>query len=151
MSWFNFFHPKPHCTKSFGRGINADIVKNEITAHSLAALEFKPDVRTVLEIGGQDSKIIILRDGVAIDFAMNTVCAAGTGRFLEVMAKALEINLEQFQDIFIKTKEKVDITSTCTVFAESEIVSLIGKGIDKNKIIKQIIIPKLKEGIYGQQ
>jgi len=70
---------------------------------------------------------------------MNDKCAAGTGRFLEVMARAMEINIEQFAPIFIKTNDKVNITSTCTVFAESEIVSLIGQGIDKNKIIKGLI------------
>ena len=70
---------------------------------------------------------------------MNDKCAAGTGRFLEVMAKALEIDLKNFGKIFLETKEKVEITSTCTVFAESEIVSLIGHGVDKNKIIKGLV------------
>lgn len=118
----------------------ADKNITEISCHAKGAVSLFPDTKTVIDIGGQDSKIIKLdSEARPIDFLMNDKCAAGTGRFLEVMAKALEINLEQFQDIFIKTKEKVDITSTCTVFAESEIVSLIGQGVDKNKIVKGLI------------
>jgi len=111
----------------------------EISCHARGAISTFPDLKTVIDIGGQDSKVIKLEDGNPIDFLMNDKCAAGTGRFLEVMAKALEINLEEFAHIFIKTSDKVDITSTCTVFAESEIVSLIGHGVDKNKIIKGLI------------
>ncbi|MDD3819289.1 MAG: acyl-CoA dehydratase activase [Actinomycetota bacterium] len=101
--------------------------------------EINSTIKTVIDIGGQDSKVIKLENGNPIDFLMNDKCAAGTGRFLEVMAKALEISFDEFAPIFIKTNEKVDITSTCTVFAESEIVSLIGHGVDKNKIIKGLI------------
>ena len=93
----------------------------------------------MIDIGGQDCKVIKLENENPIDFLMNDKCAAGTGRFLEVMARALEIDLEHFAEIFIKTDGKVDITSTCTVFAESEIVSLIGQGTEKNKIIKGLI------------
>src|SRR3989304_10101679 len=111
----------------------------EISCHARGAISSFPDLKTVIDIGGQDSKVIKLEGGNPIDFLMNDKCAAGTGRFLEVMAKALEINLEDFAPIFIKTNDKVDITSTCTVFTESEIVSLIGHGVDKNKIIKGLI------------
>jgi len=117
----------------------ADKNITEISCHARGAVSLFPDLKTVIDIGGQDSKVIKLENGSPIDFLMNDKCAAGTGRFLEVMAKALEINLEHFADIFMKTKEKVDITSTCTVFAESEIVSLIGHGIEKNKIVKGLI------------
>ena len=117
----------------------ADRNITEISCHAKGVVSLFPDVKTVIDIGGQDSKVIKLDNGNPIDFLMNDKCAAGTGRFLEVMAKALEINLEHFADIFLNTNEKVDITSTCTVFAESEIVSLIGHGIDKNKIIKGLI------------
>ena len=117
----------------------ADKNITEISCHARGAISLFPYLKTVIDIGGQDSKVIKLKDGNPIDFLMNDKCAAGTGRFLEVMAKAMEIKLEQFAPIFIKTKEKVDITSTCTVFTESEIVSLIGQGINKNKIIKGLI------------
>ena len=66
--------------------VGGDVVKNEITAHAVASIALKPDVRTVLEIGGQDSKIILVRDGIVVDFAMNTICAAGTGSFLDHQA-----------------------------------------------------------------
>ncbi len=112
----------------------------EISCHAKGVLNYFPDTKTVIDVGGQDSKVIKLdQSGNPVDFLMNDKCAAGTGRFLEVMAQALEINLEHFTEIFINTKDKVDITSTCTVFAESEIVSLIGHGVDKNKIIKGLI------------
>lgn len=117
----------------------ADKNITEISCHARGAISLFPYLKTVIDIGGQDSKVIKLEDGNPIDFLMNDKCAAGTGRFLEVMARAMEINLEQFAPIFIKTNEKVDITSTCTVFTESEIVSLIGQGINKNKIIKGLI------------
>jgi predicted CoA-substrate-specific enzyme activase len=117
----------------------ADQNITEISCHARGAVSLFPDLKTVIDIGGQDSKVIKLKDGKPIDFLMNDKCSAGTGRFLEVMARAMEINIEQFAPIFIKTNDKVDITSTCTVFAESEIVSLIGQGVNKNKIIKGLI------------
>lgn len=117
----------------------ADKNITEISCHARGAVSFFPDLKTVIDIGGQDSKVIKLEGVNPIDFLMNDKCAAGTGRFLEVMAKALEIDLEEFAHIFLKTDKKVDITSTCTVFAESEIVSLIGHGVDKNRIIKGLI------------
>ena len=117
----------------------ADQNITEISCHARGAIFLFPDLKTVIDIGGQDSKVIKLKDGKPIDFLMNDKCAAGTGRFLEVMARAMEINIDQFAPIFIKTNDKVDITSTCTVFAESEIVSLIRQGVDKNKIIKGLI------------
>ncbi|MCF2140732.1 MAG: acyl-CoA dehydratase activase [Candidatus Lokiarchaeota archaeon] len=116
--------------------IGADIVKNEITAHSLAALEFKPDVRTVLEIGGQDSKIIILRDGVAIDFAMNTVCAAGTGSFLDQQARRIKIPIEEFGDYALKSTNPVSIAGRCTVFAESDMIHKQQLGYPEQDIIR---------------
>ncbi len=117
----------------------ADKNITEISCHARGAIFSFPEIKTVIDIGGQDCKVIKLENENPIDFLMNDKCAAGTGRFLEVMARALEIDLEHFAEIFIKTDGKVDITSTCTVFAESEIVSLIGQGTEKNKIIKGLI------------
>lgn len=127
----------------YGRVIVEFANKNitEITCHASGVTLLFPDIITIIDIGGQDSKVIKIdrTSKKPIDFLMNDKCAAGTGRFLEVMAKTLEINLENFGEIFLSTKEKVDITSTCTVFAESEIVSLIGRGVAKEKIIKGLI------------
>lgn len=102
--------------------VGADVIRNEITAHAVAAIKEVPDVRTVLEIGGQDSKIIIIRDGVVVDFAMNTVCAAGTGSFLDHQSQRLGIPIEEFGTIALKAKKGTRIAGRCTVFAESDMI-----------------------------
>ncbi|HHX73700.1 MAG TPA: 2-hydroxyglutaryl-CoA dehydratase [Firmicutes bacterium] len=102
--------------------VGADTVKNEITAHAVAASQIVPDVQTVLEIGGQDSKIILLRDGIVVDFAMNTVCAAGTGSFLDHQAARLNIPIEQFGELALESKAPVRIAGRCSVFAESDMI-----------------------------
>lgn len=102
--------------------LGGDVIKNEITAHAVAASLVKPDVRTVLEIGGQDSKIIILRDGIVTDFAMNTVCAAGTGSFLDQQASRLDIPIDDFGTIALRSSNPVRIAGRCTVFAESDMI-----------------------------
>lgn len=105
-----------------GALVGADIIKNEITAHAVAASTYVPDVQTILEIGGQDSKIIILRDGIVTDFAMNTVCAAGTGSFLDQQAGRLNVPIEEFGDIALKSKSPARIAGRCGVFAESDLI-----------------------------
>jgi predicted CoA-substrate-specific enzyme activase len=115
--------------------VQADIVKNEIIAHAVAASHFYPDVRTVLEIGGQDSKIIILRDGIPVDFAMNTVCAAGTGSFLDHQATRLQIPIEQFGALALQAKSRVSIAGRCTVFAESDMIHKAQLGVPTNDIL----------------
>lgn len=102
--------------------VGADVVKNEITAHAVAAMKYMPGVRTVFELGGQDSKIIILRDGVVVDFAMNTVCAAGTGSFLDHQAARLDIPIEDFGELALQTSSPVRIAGRCSVFAESDMI-----------------------------
>lgn len=105
-----------------GAMVGADVLKNEITAHAVAASHYFPDTRTILEIGGQDSKIIILRDGVVVDFAMNTVCAAGTGSFLDQQAFRLHLGIEDFGPNALESKSPVRIAGRCTVFAESDMI-----------------------------
>ncbi len=102
--------------------VGADAIKNEITAHAVAASHFIPQVQTILEIGGQDSKIIILRDGIVTDFAMNTVCAAGTGSFLDQQASRLGIPITEFGDLALESHNPVRIAGRCTVFAESDMI-----------------------------
>lgn len=102
--------------------VGADLVKNEITSHAVAALQYIPEVQTIIEIGGQDSKIIIVRDGVVTDFGMNTVCAAGTGSFLDHQALRLSMNIEEFSQRALDSKTPVRIAGRCTVFAESDMV-----------------------------
>ncbi|HHW13103.1 MAG TPA: 2-hydroxyglutaryl-CoA dehydratase [Firmicutes bacterium] len=105
-----------------GTIIGADVIKNEITAHGVAALRAYPEVRTVLEIGGQDSKIILIENGVAVDFGMNTVCAAGTGSFLDQQAHRLNLSISEFGQIALRSKNPVRIAGRCSVFAESDMI-----------------------------
>lgn len=102
--------------------VGADTVKNEITAHAVAAGLVMPEVQTVLELGGQDSKIILLRHGVVTDFSMNTICAAGTGSFLDHQAVRLGIPIEEFGPLALQSKNPVHIAGRCSVFAESDMV-----------------------------
>ncbi|MHB8156896.1 MAG: acyl-CoA dehydratase activase [Desulfocucumaceae bacterium] len=102
--------------------VGADVIKNEITSHAMAASSLVPGVRTVLEIGGQDSKIIVLRDGIVADFAMNTVCAAGTGSFLDQQAARLNIKIEDFGGQALNSVSPVRIAGRCAVFAESDMI-----------------------------
>lgn len=114
----------------------ADMNVTEITCHGKGAYFINKDIRTIIDIGGQDSKVIRLDDsGNIIDFAMNDKCAAGTGRFLEMMARTLEIPLSSMGPESEGWKEQIAITSICTVFAESEVVSLIAQNKNKSDII----------------
>jgi predicted CoA-substrate-specific enzyme activase len=117
----------------------ADKAVTEITCHAAGAHYLNPDVRSVIDIGGQDSKAIALdENGNVKDFAMNDKCAAGTGRFLEVMAKALEVDLDNFGSFSLSADQPSKISSLCTVFAESEVISLISKGEKRENIIAGI-------------
>jgi len=105
-----------------GAIVGADLIKNEITAHAVAAVHLVPDVHTVIDIGGQDSKLILLEDGIVVDFAMNSVCAAGTGSFLEQQANRLGISIEELARRALHSEHPVRIAGRCTVFAESDMV-----------------------------
>ena len=102
--------------------VGADLIKNEITSHAVATLRYIPQVQTIIEIGGQDSKIIIIRDGVVTDFGMNTVCAAGTGSFLDHQALRLNMSIEKFSQQALRSQTPVRLAGRCTVFAESDMV-----------------------------
>ena len=113
-----------------------DAVKNEITAHAVASLSIDKDVRTIIEIGGQDSKIIVLREGIVTDFAMNTVCAAGTGSFLDRQAERLAIPIEEFGDYALKSSISLRIAGRCAVFAESDMIHKQQLGYNECDIIR---------------
>jgi len=117
--------------------VGADLVKNEITSHAVAALLDIPEVQTIIEIGGQDSKLIIVRDGVVVDFGMNTVCAAGTGSFLDHQALRLSMSIEELSQRALGSSSPVRIAGRCTVFAESDMVH------------KQQMGHRLEDIIYG--
>ncbi len=121
--------------KLVGTILGATMVKNEITAHAVGTTAFYPDVRTILEIGGQDSKIILVENGVAVDYAMNTLCAAGTGAFLSSQAKRLGIEVEEIGEYALRSSHPTQIAARCTVFAESDLVHKIQMGHPREDII----------------
>lgn len=118
-----------------GAMLDATVVKNEITAHAVGTTYVHPDVHTILEIGGQDSKIILIDNGIAIDYAMNTLCAAGTGAFLSSQAHRLGVEVEEFGEIALTSEKPANIAARCTVFAESDLVHKIQVGYSREDII----------------
>ena len=121
--------------KLIGTMLDASVIKNEITAHAIGTSSIIPNVRTILEIGGQDSKIILLNQGIVTDYAMNTLCAAGTGSFLSSQAKRLGVEVEDFGNIALTSKNPTTIAARCTVFAESDLVHKTQIGHKKEDII----------------
>jgi (R)-2-hydroxyacyl-CoA dehydratese activating ATPase len=117
----------------------ADKAITEISCHAAGARYLNKSIRFIIDIGGQDSKAILLDEsGKVKNFVMNDKCAAGTGRFLEVMARALEINLDDFGALSLKSQKPAQISNLCTVFAESEVISLIAKGVAREDIVAGI-------------
>jgi len=112
---------------------------SELTCHGKGAHSFIPSIRTIIDVGGQDCKVIkVDKNGKILDFAMNDKCAAGTGRFLEVMAKTLELSLEDLGSISLESKKQAKITAQCSVFAETEVVSLMADGVEVSDIVAGI-------------
>jgi predicted CoA-substrate-specific enzyme activase len=119
-----------------GDFLNADLIIDEITAHARGAVELDPDVDTIFEIGGQDSKYIYISNGHPLDFDMNKVCAAGTGSFLHELANKYGINIVgEFQEIALSSESPVKLAERCTVFMESDLVSYHQKGVQKNDLM----------------
>ncbi len=116
----------------------ADKQVTEITCHARGLQSLLPTVRTVIDIGGQDSKGIKLEAGKVVDFVMNDKCAAGTGRFLEVIADALGVPLKNLGDLSLKAQKTIAISNTCTVFAEHEVISQLAGGASVNDLIAGI-------------
>ena len=116
----------------------ADKQMSELSCHAKGAYFLFPKVHTVIDIGGQDVKVLRVEDGVMTNFQMNDKCAAGTGRFLDVMARVLEVEVSDLGRLGAMSKKQVGISSTCTVFAESEVISQLSMGTDKCDIIAGI-------------
>ncbi len=116
----------------------ADQQMSELSCHAKGAAFLFPEVRTVIDIGGQDVKVIEIENGIMKNFVMNDKCAAGTGRFLDVMARVLEVNVEDLDELGDQSTREIGISSTCTVFAESEVISQLAVGTDKRDIIAGI-------------
>lgn len=113
----------------------ADENISEISCHAMGVHVTNPKIKAIIDIGGQDVKgIAIDTDGTVLNFAMNDKCAAGTGRFFETMAHAFEMSLDEFSELSLKAKNVIPITSQCAVFAESEVISLVGEGKPMDEI-----------------
>ena len=126
----------------YGRALydNADREVSEISCHARGATTLVPGARTVIDVGGQDSKVIRTdQSGRVVDFAMNDKCAAGTGRFLEVMASALGLPVQELGRVALSSTHPVAISSTCTVFAESEAVSQIARGASREDVARGLV------------
>ena len=121
--------------KLIGTMLGACTIKNEITAHAVGTVRLYPDVKTIFEIGGQDSKITLVNNGIVSDYAMNTLCAAGTGAFISSLAKRLDVSIEDVAGVAFSSKNKVNIAARCTVFAESDLIHKIQAGYNKEDII----------------
>ncbi len=121
--------------KLIGVLLGANTIKNEITAHAVGTTSIYPEVRTIFEIGGQDSKIILINNKIVTDYAMNTLCAAGTGSFLSSQSKRLAIPIEDFGNIALTSKNPTKIAARCTVFAESDLVHKSQIGHRKEDIV----------------
>ena len=141
--------------KLIGLLLDASIVKNEITAHAVGTLSTTKDVKTILEIGGQDSKIILIDNGIITDYCMNTLCAAGTGSFLSSQAKRLGVDVEEFGNIALTSNNPAKIAARCTVFAESDLIHKAQVGYEKKDIIaglcKSVVINYLNNVGKGKK
>ncbi len=138
-------------SSGYGRKITGfgDKDVTEISCHARGAYFMNPEVRTIIDIGGQDSKVISLDDdGIVEKFVMNDKCAAGTGRFIEVMSSALAMPLNDIGDLSLQSKNPAHVSSTCVVFAESEVISLVSKGVKKVDILAGIHLAIAKR-MYG--
>jgi predicted CoA-substrate-specific enzyme activase len=114
----------------------ADRTITEITCHARGAVAMVPEARMVIDIGGQDSKVIAIDpNGLVAQFAMNDRCAAGTGKFLEVLARAVNVDLESMGEAALSAKERIQITSMCATFAETEVISLLAEGVAKSEVL----------------
>mgnify|MGYP002551181343 FL=1 len=116
----------------------ADQQMSELSCHARGASFLFPEVHTVIDIGGQDVKVLQIENGVMTNFVMNDKCAAGTGRFLDVMARVLEVKVEDLGTLGSQSTKYVGISSTCTVFAESEVISQLSMETNKCDIINGI-------------
>lgn len=121
--------------KLIGLMLGANVVKNEIICHACGTLNYYKDCKTILEIGGQDSKIILLNNGIVTDYAMNTLCAAGTGSFLSSQSKRIGVDINDFGQMALNSQNPVKIAARCTVFAESDLVHKAQLGYKKEDII----------------
>jgi len=115
--------------------VGGDIVRTEVLAHTVAALSFYPEARTIFEIGGEDCKLMIVEDGVLADFSMNSICAGGTGAMIEAIASRMGISIEEVGEIALRSRNQLDLPGKCGIFCQSAVVSKLNTGADKSDIL----------------
>ena len=119
--------------------LNADIVKTEILAHTIATLYYYPNVKTIFDIGGEDSKIMTVEDGMLSNFIMNSICGGGTGAMIEAIASRLGISIEEVGDLALSSKERLDFPGKCGIFCQSAVVNKLNSGAEKNNIMMGVV------------
>ncbi len=119
--------------------IGSDLTKTEVLAHTIAALHYYPDLRTLIDIGGEDSKLMIIRDGILEDFVLNNSCSAGTGSSLEAIATRMGIPIEEVGELALKSKKRLNISTKCGVFMQSAVVTYLNSGAKKEDILMGVI------------
>ncbi len=122
-----------------GMLIGADIIKTEILAHAVGTLNYYPDVKTIMDIGGEDSKIMVLRNGVLEDFIMNQICGAGTGSVVDSIATRMGIRIEDVGDLALQSKQQLNFPGKCGVFMQSSVVSRLNSGANKSDILMGVV------------
>jgi predicted CoA-substrate-specific enzyme activase len=125
--------------KFIGMLVGSDVVETEILAHTYGALEYYPNVRTVMDIGGEDSKIMSIRNGILEDFKLNSVCGAGTGSVIDAIAARIGINVENIGDLALKSTQNLAFPGKCGIFAQSAVVSRLNSGANKSDILMGVI------------
>ena len=115
--------------------IGADLTKTEVLAHTIGTLNYYPKVRTICDIGGEDSKLMTLNNGVLENFVMNSVCSAGTGSSLESIATRMGIKIEEVGDLALQSKNRIEFPTKCGIFMQSSVVSRLNSGADKSDIL----------------
>ena len=124
--------------KLIGKMLDAVVIKNEVLAQARGTAIIYPGVRTILEIGGEDSKIILIRDGKVIDYAINTLCGAGVGAFINDMAKLFGVRVDDISKLALNSKKRIDVSSKCAIFAKSELLHKVQEGYKKEDIMAGI-------------
>lgn len=119
--------------------VGADLIKTEILAHTIATMKYYPEVQTIMDIGGEDCKIMEVEDGVLTNFIMNNICGAGTGAMIESIASRLEIPIEEVGDLALTSKNRLDFPGKCGIFCQSAVVSKLNSGARKNDIMRGVI------------
>ncbi len=115
--------------------VGGDTVKTEVLAHSVAALEFYPEVRTIFEIGGEDCKLMIIKDGILVNFNMNNICAGGTGAMIEAIASRMGISIEDVGELVSQSKNQLEMPGKCGIFCQSAVVNKLNSGVNKSDIL----------------